>query len=362
MAFWTKDQQGRIDETLDYIASRVPVNEANTVRTFLGGWVTANYGAASGLLSERMSVSHQTHWYQSVGDKQTRAARRALVILRHEMLSAGQPARMEVNRIMSMASSEVVRSLDAMLPALRIYAHQEANRTLPLQTKLNGLKINPEGFLQHNLVVTQSAPSRNGVGGRVSYRFFYYYAEQQYMLVPATNPRPGGVRGDGITLDVVNVPELYWFNVPGRGRDPAPGNFGQLPCTELTGADLMVTSAFSGCSFCFKSTGGHVYAAHISPDGTASGAGPNIGAAPELARQLIATGDFAAVAGPLQVFGRGLSNLGAYPNGYAVNTTPGVPLVRASMYIVGSRGVGGHNWNLVFQENAAGARRVGQIL
>jgi hypothetical protein len=372
MPFWSG---ARINDTFAFIVSKVPGGEKNIVMAFLRRWLTETYGAAANLLSDRMSVAggrralpEDVRDATEAGDKQTRAARRALVILRHEMLNPGQPARLQQDQIMSMASGQVTTSLNALLPGFRLYAMQEQGVTTDLQLKLFSLKGNPLGFLQNNLVITQSArsPNDDGVGQTESYRFIFNYREQAFLLIPSGALKPNGVRGNGITLNVVNVPEWYWFRVPGRGRNPAPGNFGQLPCTELTGADLMVTSAFTGCSFCFKSNAGRVYAAHISPDGTAANAGPNIGAAPELATQLIATGDFAApagaVAGALQVFGRGRSNLGAYPNGYAVNAVPGVPLVQASMYVIGSQGGGGHNWTLVFQENNAGARNVGRLI
>jgi len=362
MAVWSKDQQVRINETFDYIASRVPGGERKVVKDFLKNWLTGTYGGAVGqrLFSESLSTRHDKH----VGNKETRAARRALVILRGDMLNGTNPLKMQAAQIMAMPSALVSTSLNSLLPAFRLYAQQEERVNTALQIKLNSFKSNPQTFMQANLVVMQSAPSATGTGGAMAYRFLYHYADQVYLLVPAASARPNGVRGDGIVLQVVNVPEMFWFNVPGRGNTPAAGSFAQLPCTELTGADLMVTSAFTGCSFCFKNNGGHVYAAHISPDGTAANAGPSIGAAPALATQLVATGDFTAppgaVAGALSVFGRGHSNLPAVPNGYTVNVIPGTPLVAASMYIIGTES--GGIWRLVYQENNGGVRTVGRLL
>ncbi|MGC8470417.1 MAG: hypothetical protein ACP5NI_10970, partial [Acetobacteraceae bacterium] len=129
--------------------------------------------------------------------------------------------------------------------------------------------------------------------------------------------KPMHIQGAGITVRAVNVPEIYWANVPGRGNNaaapPAGGNFAGIVATPLTSVALMVTSAFTGCSFCFKNHGGAVYAAHIGP---ATPNDPSIGPPPTLANQLIATGDFAApaaagaVAGALNVFGRGASRIG----------------------------------------------------
>ena len=137
----------------------------------------------------------------------------------------------------------------------------------------------------------------------------------------------------------------------------------QLRLLMLVGL-LMVTSAFSGCSFCFKDNGGSVFAAHVSP---ATPTDPSIGAAPALATQLggqQGTGDFAspqaATAGALQVFGRGFSNLQGKGAGYAVQVVPGMPLTAASMYVFGV--VIGHSWHFYSQENNNGVKTVTTLL
>jgi hypothetical protein len=362
MDFWSKDEQVRLNETYDFIANKVPPGERTTVRAFLTNWVQRVYGAGSGVLSEAMSTRH--NW--GVGNAETRAGRRALVILRGDLLNPANPLKMTGPQIMAMPSGNVGPAVDALLPGFRIFAQQEENVNTALQIKLNAFKANPDTFLAGNYVVTQSMPSGTGIGAAVEHRFIFNYADQQFMLMPTATPRPQTVRGQGLRFNAVNVPEMFWFRVPGRGANPAAhtGTFAQIPATELTGADMMVTSAFTGCSFCFKNIGGTVYAAHISPDGTAANAGPSIGAAPALATQIIATGNFAAPpaaqAGAMQVFGRGLSNVPAHLGGYTVNALPGAPLTAASMYVYGVR-IGG-NWRIVFQQNDGGARTVGRLL
>jgi hypothetical protein len=365
MALWGKDDQTRLNETFDFIASKVPGNEQTVVLGFLRNWLNRTYGAGSNQLSQAMSTSG----FNNTGDKQTRAARRALVILRGDMLNAANPLRMTANQIMNMASGQVVTALEALLPNFRIFAQQEERVTTGLQIRFNQFVNNPQTFLANAIVVCQSAPGAGGVGAAIDHRFILNYADQNYMLLPLNTAKPQTVRGDGLIVKAVNVPEMYWFNVPRRDNNPVSGSFARIPATELTGADLMVTSAFTGCSFCFKSNGGSVYAAHISPDGTAANAGPSIGAAPALATQLggangAGTGDFAsppgATAGALSVFGRGFSNLGAFPNGYTVNAMPGTPLTAASMYVFGIRR--NNVWHLIYQENNAGAHTTGVLL
>lgn len=364
MGFWDKDDQVRLDDTFDYIVTRVPAQEQACVMAFLRNWVGRNYTGNLGQLSGGMS----TRGHAAVGDKNARAGRRALVIMRGDLLALTCPLRMSAAQIMAMPAAQVAPAVMALMPAFRVFAQQEERVNTLLQVKLNEFKASPQAFLRNNLIVTQSSGSATGVGQAENHRFIYNYAEQQFMLLPTALNKPQTVTGDGLIVKAVNVPEVYWFNVPGRGNvaAPAPGNgtFAQIRATTLAGAGLMVTSAFTGCSFCFKTAGGNVYAAHISPDGTAANAGPSIGAQPELARQLIATGNFAAPAaaqaGALSVYGRGLSNVAAHPAGYAVNALAGVPLTAASMYVFGV--VKGGGWRLYFQQNNMGAKTVGRLL
>ena len=372
MPFWSKDEETRINETFAYIANKVPGNERNTVTQFLRNWLSRTWGDR-GAFSEGLSTRHENN----VGDKNTRAARRALVILNSNLLNPANPLYRTAQQVMTMPIGQVGPALDALLPNFRIYAQQEERVNTALQLKLNSLLANPEGFLNQYVVVTQSSAGVAGIGAAQDHQFYFYYKDQVFRCMPPGTGKPPGVTGDGLTVRAVNVPEMYWFDVPGRGDTPAApppppvppltGTFDRLPATELTGASLMVTSAFTGCSFCFKNVGGTVYGCHISPDGTAANRGPSIGAAPALATQLIASGNFAAPlaarAGNLKVFGRSLSaHIPAVAGnaGYTVNALPGVPLTAASMYVFGVN-VGG-NWRLVAQENNGGIRTVTRLL
>jgi len=361
MAFWNKDAQTRIDETVAFIAGRVPANEQTVVRDFLNRFISTSYVGAA--MTKVFSEVLSTRQSANPGDKDVRAARRALVILRGDMLNNAHPLKLQVPAAMAMPPAQVMQAMTIMLPQLRLFAQQEERVNTLLQTRFNEFTTNPDVFLQNHIVVTQSAPSATGTGAAENYRFLYDYKNQAFSLLPAALAKAVTFRGDGLIVNAISVPEIYWFNVPGRGRLPAPGSFARIPATELTGANLMVTSAFSGCSFCFKETAGNVYAAHISPDGTAANAGPNIGAPPTLANQLRATGNFetplAAQAGALQVFGRGSSNLAAIPGGYTVQAVAGVPLISSSMYVFGMR-IGGA-WRLVYQENTLAGKTVGRL-
>jgi hypothetical protein len=364
MAFWSKDTQVRIDETVAYIASKVPAPEQALVRRFLENWIRRNYPQAEGL--KTFSNAMSTRSAADAGTKDERAARRALIILRGDMLNAANPLWLRSTATMAMPSAQVLPALMQMMPAFRMFAQQEENITTLLRASLDDLCATPRTFLQGNIVVTQSVPSATGAGKVSDHRFYYDYSEQLYKFMPSGGGTGQRVVGNGIIQPAVNVPETYWFNVPGRGTNPNAGNFGRISATTLTGADIMVTSAFSGCSFCFKEAGATVYAAHISPDGTAANAGPAIGPPPTLAQQLGGvggTGNFyspiGARAGALQVFGRGFSNIPGMANGYTVQAMPGIPLTMNSMYVFGFRMQNG--WRLLYQENNAGVRTVERL-
>jgi len=106
------------------------------------------------------------------------------------------------------------------------------------------------------------------------------------------------------------------------------GDFTQIQAIELA-SQFMVTTQFTGCSFCMKRHGGHVYCAHVAPQRDAAA-----NAAPVLTGTQVATriannngvlGDFANAAGgnPLSIYGAAFSSNigpGGYPNGLGGGT------------------------------------------
>ena len=156
-----------------------------------------------------------------------------------------------------------------------------------------------------------------------------------------------------------SVRAVGWADVPGRGAVAVPAaagaaSFGAIHGTELGGAGVrtMMTTEFSGCSFCIKSVGGRTYAAHIMPSPIVFGVPPPVDG-PRLAQQLeglaptVAAGNFANAAGgpgPFRIYGRGHSNHPHHPNGY-----PG------QMTLLGFD-AGGGTWRVYSQH------RVGDVL
>jgi hypothetical protein len=153
--------------------------------------------------------------------------------------------------------------------------------------------------------------------------FFYDFVNDAYVFDVTAPPAARNAFGCAAAI----VPAVFWHQVPGRTNAQKAGSFAQIVPAELTGANLMVSTQFSGCAFCFKVTGTRIFAAHIMPDDGAGGVLQGGGA--ELARQLagqvagVTAGDFVAPGnGPGQflVYGAGYSNLPAFPNGYPVRT------------------------------------------
>ena len=118
----------------------------------------------------------------------------------------------------------------------------------------------------------------------------------------------------------------------------------------------MVTTQFSGCSFCFKQINGRLFAAHISPS-LVAGTGGIAGGGTELARQLagqvqsVTAGNFPSPVpqgGQLMVFGPGYSNIPNLAGGYQISQTQ----TGGYMTVIGLRA--GANWKLFSQTVAAG--------
>ena len=355
MGLFGKGDQERIDGTVATIVNLCPAIERQTVRAFLTKWIAANFG--SPVMRKVFSEGLSTHGYAGRGDEATRAARRALVILRGDLLNPANPLHMSADAVMSMPTGQVAQALADMMLPFRTYALQEERVRTLLGTAFNSLKTSPQLFLTNNIVVCQSWG--NPPGGVLRHRFVFNYKDQVYMMLPPAMLHTLNDPAKALEVDAVNVPELYWGRLP-KLPNGQP-NWASIDASTLTGADIMVTSAFSGCSFCFKNNGGSVYAAHISPATTTD---PSIGPPPTLANHLINSGNFGspagATAGALQVYGRGASNLVGHALGYAVNPVPGVPLIAASMYIFGLHIGGG--WQIWGQENNNGAKTVTQLL
>ncbi|MEX3638267.1 hypothetical protein [Paraburkholderia sp. BR14320] len=293
----------------------------------------------------------------NAGNETQREMRRAIYLLWHAI---GNNAL--ANRATTLGAGLLAAEYRRLLQKARIvedahHARDHGSRNL-LTTVIPAA---PLQFLTDNKIMvrgsTAYAPDaldRN----LVNFYFTYDAAQDRYMFVPVAGfPVPAGAYG----FSAASVRAVHWTAVPGRGivvnPGPPPGaaSFGAIDGTRLDGSDVMVTTQFTGCSFCMKDVGGVIYGAHISPSIPGH---PNPHVGPTMAQQLcgmnanVGAGDFANHAGaaPFMVYGAGHSNIPGFPNGYPVPGAGANPL--QYMCMIGVR-VGGI-WQIFSQQVFAG--------
>lgn len=145
-----------------------------------------------------------------------------------------------------------------------------------------------------------------------------------------------------------------------------PVTFANILGCELTGATFMVTTQFTGCTFCWTNNGGMIRAMHIGPTraGYPSAAlatsypGGGNGVATRIVAQGAGAGMANAAGAALHVFGRGAGNAPAINGGNSFY--PNATLEYAT--IIGRNSGGG--WKFYLQaidsttHNISEARRI----
>ena len=317
-----KGAQTRLDETIDYIVDRVPIGEQTVVRQFVEGKVrTFHGGVRAGIrgMSSPMSMSGLAER----GTADERKKRRSIMLMIMAYITGPVAGAAKTMSVM-----ELTARFTEYIGVTRLLASQSEHGTgARILEKYNALIANPLDFLGTHIVHCFGA----GHSGAMQQSFFFEYTNGvgKYKF---TAHVPGTARGCPRPT-VVNVPAVLWSAVPNRTNNPAAGTFADIQGTRLTGGTCMVTTQFSGCSFCFKDHGGSVYAAHISPDdpnqhGAGLPAHGGFSSGTRLARQLaglegeVTGGDFAAPApggGNFMVYGAGYSNIVGHDTGYPPN-------------------------------------------
>lgn len=202
----------------------------------------------------------------------------------------------------------------------------QTGSTNAAQQALNALYNLPLQFLATNKIIVRGTAARDAAQGDqnvLQFDFGYDPGGNRYMF-QTPGPHPGHC---SIAVDSVVAQNWTtagdWLN-----HQATNGDFRQILAIELA-SQFMVTTQFTGCSFCMKRHGGHVYCAHVAPQRDAAA-----NAAPALTGTQVATriannngvlGDFANAAGggPLSIYGAGFSSNigpGGYPNGLGGGT------------------------------------------
>lgn len=315
-----KTWQGRINDTIGYVVGRLNA-DANVVDTFLKNSQWINNQA----IGNAMSIGGSD---QSAAAKLLRKKKRALIMLEQEVRSPPRaPAILK-----TFAGPQLDTELDKSLFRIRLVASQSqyGDGSL-LQSEFNRLKLSTRRFLNENALHIFGSDQDNGLLNVVTSHFWYKKDGTKFIIKSTKDgfiPNPHSFQ----SVSVLAVP---WCNVPGRTHNPAAGSFATIAANELTGANVMISTQFSGCSFCFKQSAGRLFAAHIMPDDSDPQA-PKIipgahgmGGGQIMARQLankvpaVTGGDFGAPApagGAFKVYGAGYSNINGLGNGYPAAT------------------------------------------
>ncbi len=343
MGVFSKGAQTRLDETRDYIVSKITDGgEKARIKSYITTKITQLAGPSGVVkgISDPMSMNDLTQR----GTKDERKQRRSLIMIE---LMGGMSVGMSAK---TLAATGLAAKFAESLESLRWVVDQESGTGMVIAQPFNELKNNTLQFLsKYPLLVFGSETD-----GKMHQYFIYekpttpnmphkfaFYSKSMHKHY-AHSPK----------VSVSNVPGVVWSKVPGRGSNSTSGSFATIDGTECT-ESIMLTTQFSGCCFCYKTHGGKTFAAHIMP-GDESKKGSDItGGGKTLAEQLaglhattVTPGDFksppAPTGGQFYVYGRDYSNIPGQ-TGY----TGGV-----QMTLIGIRR--GGTWNFYSQEVVAG--------
>lgn len=324
-----KGKVTRFTDTVAYIQGYVAGGLPQGVRNDIATLINTRYPRLSAqdrqtynALSEEMSVKDQIAVGVAKGSKDERAQRRAITLLWGVLaVTQGFPGALNARKAtgMSLGTGALAAALqDVMMKAAVVASSAGAAHVFNTH-----LSFHTRQFLRvHRVFIAGStsgadkfstAPTGN-YSNVVNFCFLYNAEHDRFEFSTVAMAMHGGSH----SFAAVSVPALHWSDVPGRGNvaspnvAPAPGFQGMLG-VQLSGATWMVTTQFTGCSFCYQAAGAHPYAAHISPAGVSPKPAMT---GSVLAQQLmgqvamVAPGRFANVAagGPFNVFGNGAGN------------------------------------------------------
>lgn len=272
-------------------------------------------------LSADMSVKNKIAPGTEKGHKPERQKRRAIYLLwmvLGKKQNGALAMKQKAESAMRIAPGELNEAFsDVMLKAAVVASAAGA------QHVFNKLTLHPRRFIGEHRIIVLGLPAGgdrfstapNGDYRNVLEFYFQYNAlRDRFELGGVPNAVLGGLH----PFDTVSVPAVHWTTVPGAG--PSPCNFAGILGCELTGADVMVTTQFTGCAFNWTQHGGVLRASHVSPAGGGPGTYPGGGIA--LAQRVMANGTHANAGNtPVTVFGGGAGNaLVAEGNPFYPNT------------------------------------------
>ncbi len=323
-----KDSTVRINGVLAFIQNcgLLSANERASAHQLATNFINNHYppGNAGQVAYENFSGGMSLGFHVGNDANNYRNMKRATYLLAHAINN------LHLNAIGAihpgqMADGAASAALQDMLRKAACVRDAQTGTINAAQQALNALYNLPLQFLATNkLIVLGSTVRAVGQGDQniLNFDFGYDPGGNRYVFQTA-GPHPGHC-----LVAVDSVVAQKWTTAADWLNHQPNGDFTQIPAIELT-SQFMVTTQFTGCSFCMKRHGGHVYCAHVAPQRDAVA-----NAAPVLTGTQVATriannngvlGDFANAAGggPLSIYGAGFSSNigpGGYPNGLGGGT------------------------------------------
>lgn len=275
----SKDVEVRLQETIQFVRTHPPPNFAgdfNTIVQALNTWRRTASAQTRRTLSVLMSQEKAPNRPKNQVD---RTYRRATILVKCALVepeTQWAATAAQVNNSTHTFANPYTWALEASRD--KLFSSPAAARE-----NLNLLKTHPKSFLNQHKLIVNGRPQ----GQRFSYGF---YMENGIYNLDCNMPFKGL-----ITEDAINVPATPYGNVQ--------NNLGNIQATLSsvdTNCDLMLTTQFTGCCYCFMVNGANLAAAHIDPQGRTTGI-----TGQHISQQIRANGDFSnGNGGTFEAYGR----------------------------------------------------------
>ncbi len=314
----SKDALERLSDTASFVRRRIgrpgfPISVYEDVIEALGSRLNAMSPPKKVTLSGFLSLEKAGRFRPK--DENERRIVRAAILLDLALVFPESGWAQQAKDQINLGSQGAWGAFDAALGRARDAVYSEPGF---LDVMLSELRAHPLRVLRKHLITLDGG---NKDGNPLTYRVWY---------------QGGGYRlscygtGNGYTLKALNVKATAYKDV----KD-APGALDPVNSADGGGADLLFTTQFTGCSFCFMKNGDgtNIRAAHIDP-----GKGEDAPSGAELSKTMREGGGFSdGNGGDFKVYGRVPDKSGL----------PGYPESAGSMTIVGVRK--GTEWRLYSQ-------------
>jgi len=283
-----KNAHVRVQDTIQFIQSQRPpaVSPAAFagLTAALAVWSTNAPQPARQQLSLLMSQNGTTNRPPS---SQDRKYRRAMILLKCAIVDPnGNWAQLAQG-----VNNQAINGLAVQYGWAMEAARDAAFSTAPLVTnELNQLLTQTRRFMNSYKLVVNGQPN----GGLIQYGF---YMQQGAYYLDCFQAQHGA--------------QVQAINIPAQPYAGIVNTLGQIQATLADiaqGHTLALTTQFTGCCYCFERQGTNLAAAHIDPQGRATGVtGQQI-------QQALQGGGFAnTIGGPFRAYGRVNGNQFGYP-------------------------------------------------